>query len=257
MTETPHAKPPGSHAFHRTFVEPFAVEQMQVDADYLLFASSGTFVLSIASRQWLLPPQRAALIPRGLACSVRSNGPATSSSILFRGGEVTGLEDLRVFVVSDLARLMIGHAMRWDGDHAPDSDGSNFFAALAGVVGELATAEQNTWLPRPSSQNLRRAIDFGLADIDIDVPFEALAAAGAVSERTLARLFRSELDMNWSAFRHRARMIRAMELLSASAEDVTQIGLAVGFDSASSFIRAFRTFSGQTPHAYRQSGRRL
>jgi hypothetical protein len=43
--------------------------------------------------------------------SVRSTGPATSSSVLFRQGEIgQPISELKVFTMSDLARLMVGRS---------------------------------------------------------------------------------------------------------------------------------------------------
>ncbi|WDR05350.1 helix-turn-helix transcriptional regulator [Devosia rhodophyticola] len=242
----------GSNAFYRIFEESFATGERSFDADYLLFASRGAFVLENKRRQWLLPPQRAALIACGTSISVSSKGPATSSSILFRNDELGLTEgELRVFVMSDLARLMVAQAMRWGGATEPSNDQAHFFHALASVVAELSLIQLNTWLPRPSSSGLAKAIAVGLADLGRNIGFGQLAQSGAVSERTLARLFRRELGMTWTEFRHRARMIKAMEALAQ--ESVTEAGFQVGFESTSAFIRAFKAFSGQTPNAFKRS----
>ena len=243
-----------SHAFHRRFPEAIAVENMPVATDYLLFASTGAFILEVEHRRWLLPSQRAALIPSGTNVSVRTTAPATSSSVLFHAGELGDrLPSLRVFAVSELGRLMIERGTRWGADVSPNRESATFFAALADVFLELSRNEQNSWLPRAASPALRRAIEHGLADLSSDVSISRLAEIAGLSLRTLARRFHDELDMPWTAFRHRARMIKAMELLNQPQTQVTQASLAVGFDSTSAFIRAFRSFTGLTPRAFQQS----
>jgi AraC-like DNA-binding protein len=243
-----------SHAFHRQFPEALAARDLPVEADYLLFASTGAFILEVEHRQWFLPSQRAALIPKGTPISVRTTGPTTSSSVLFRGGELTHrLQSLSVFVVSDLGRLMIDRATRWGADAVANQESNTFFSALADVVIELSRSEQDTWLPRATSPGLVKAIDHGLADLSIEISLASLADIAGMSERTLTRRFHTELDLPWTAFRHRARMIKAMELLNDTGATVTQAGFAVGFDSTSAFIRAFRNFTGLTPRAFQRS----
>jgi AraC-like DNA-binding protein len=47
-------------------------------------------------------------------------------------------------------------------------------------------------------------------------------------------------------------MLRAMALLAAPGQSVQETSTAVGFDSLSSFTRAFTQFCGETPSAYRK-----
>lgn len=242
-----------SHAYHREFPVAFATGPTSFDADYLLFASSGTFILEVLDRQWLLPPQRAALIPRGTEISVRSRGSATSSSVLFAEGEVHALKEMRVFAMSELARQMTARAMRWGDSSSPDDVKARFYRALADVVVELSLEQQNSWLPRARSRNVQAAIDYAIAHLDRDVPLSELAQVAVLSERTLSRRFKDELGLGWADFRNRARMIGAMDLLADKATQVTEVAFTVGFDSTSSFIRAFQRFTGQTPNSYRRT----
>lgn len=241
-----------SHAYHRVFDEPFEIERA-FDADYLLYASTGTFVLDIGHRRWMLPPQRAALIARGTVIAVRGKGRATASSVLFGDREFEApLPACRVFGLSDLARQMILHVMRWDAGRDPGDETANaFFKVLASVAGNLAAEEDETWLPKPRSPGMAVAIDRMLEHLDRDLDFGSLAVASRLSERTLARRFDAELGMSFRDFRHRARMVKAKEMLLAGREPITEIGLACGFESTSSFIKAFRTFAGATPRQYR------
>jgi AraC-like DNA-binding protein len=47
-------------------------------------------------------------------------------------------------------------------------------------------------------------------------------------------------------------MLRAMALLAGPIQSVQETSSAVGFDSLSSFTRAFTQFSGETPTTYRK-----
>jgi AraC-like DNA-binding protein len=47
-------------------------------------------------------------------------------------------------------------------------------------------------------------------------------------------------------------MLRAMALLASPTQSVQETSTAVGFDSLSSFSRAFTQFCGETPSSYRK-----
>ena len=73
-------------------------------------------------------------------------------------------------------------------------------------------------------------------------------------ERLLYKLTGVDADaeMTWRQFLHRARMIRAMELLATGESTVTETVFECGFDSLSAFSQAFRRFTGASPAAYRK-----
>jgi AraC-like DNA-binding protein len=62
-------------------------------------------------------------------------------------------------------------------------------------------------------------------------------------------LFRSETGLSFGAWRQRARLIRALQLL-ADDVSVTQTAIAVGYESTSAFVAAFRRTIGTTPGRY-------
>ena len=79
------------------------------------------------------------------------------------------------------------------------------------------------------------------------VSADEVSRAVAVSERTLRRLFGDTLGLSWRTYLLHARMLRAMALLAAPGQSVQETASAVGFDSLSSFTRAFAQFCGETP----------
>jgi transcriptional regulator GlxA family with amidase domain len=77
--------------------------------------------------------------------------------------------------------------------------------------------------------------------------------AGAVgwSERTLRRRFLEVTGMTWRRYLLHSRLLRAMALLAESGPSVLDVATFVGFESVSSFTRAFGRYCGETPSSYR------
>ncbi|AGH80499.1 hypothetical protein PCNPT3_02785 [Psychromonas sp. CNPT3] len=71
------------------------------------------------------------------------------------------------------------------------------------------------------------------------------------TERTLARIFQSELAMSYTQWRLRMRYLYSLELLQ-KGETVKSVALSLGYNQASPFICMFKKFAGETPEKYKQ-----
>jgi AraC-like DNA-binding protein len=69
------------------------------------------------------------------------------------------------------------------------------------------------------------------------------------SSRTLAREFLSDTGLPFARWRVLVRLHRAMGAL-ASGQPVSEVARAVGYESASAFVAAFKRETGLTPTRY-------
>jgi len=97
----------------------------------------------------------------------------------------------------------------------------------------------------------RRVIREHLTDSGFDTT--ALAEQMAMSRSALYRAFDEETDTTPSALITEVRMERATELLRDGEGTVTQVAYAVGYNTLSSFSRAFREYVGQSPSTVARS----
>lgn len=223
---------------------------------YLLYAAQGAFQLEVATMQWLLPPQRAAWIAAHVPIRIHCQTSIICSSLIFPLGTLDlPIADCRVFSVSAMAQAMLDYAKRWPQAAASDPKAERFLAALADVCLELAAQSDVFWLPIAQSADLQMALDYTRTHLEHTISSAMAAKAGAMAERTLARRCANELGLSWRSYLHRARMIRATELLLASKLAILEVALAVGFESVNSFTAAFRQFTGQAPRQFRQNQR--
>ena len=80
---------------------------------------------------------------------------------------------------------------------------------------------------------------------------KALADALHMSVRTLHRQLKEE-GATLQRVKNDIRLETATELLLRTQQPIKKIALAVGFDNDKGFLRAFKKWTGQSPHAYRQ-----
>jgi len=244
-----------SFAYHKQFDEAFDTGERRFAQTYLLYASTGTFHLELDDKSWLLPPHRAALIQADVPIRIWTTAASTSASVLFAPDSITvPCLDCQVFRVTPLITEMIQYATRWNEKQAElDTQSQPFFTALAHVVSDAGNHVEDLWFPRARTAELSRAVEFTLANLGESLNFSDVARAAFASERTLSRRFTEELDMGWSEFVQRARIIKATERLVMSEDQIVQIAHDLGFSSASSFSQSFRQMMGETPSRYRTS----
>lgn len=220
----------------------------------LLYARAGTMALVAERRRWLLPPQRAAWIPAGVLHEVRSDaGVELRTAYLSPTLCPEAPAACAVFPTTPLAREMLVYATELPAGsrHASrERVRDPFFAALGAMVSEWVRADDAYCLPLARSDELRRAV----AHIETNVAeatASSTAAAAHVSQRTLSRRFEEEMGLSFRDYLQLSRMLRALELLAAPRSTVSQVAIAVGFQSPGAFATAFRAHFGVPPSEYR------
>ncbi len=116
------------------------------------------------------------------------------------------------------------------------------------VAGRLPAAKPST--RRLLAARVQRAREL-LEDSAGEPSLDDLAAASAVSKFHLLRLFKAAFGCTPSAYWRGRRLEQGRRLLEATSMTVTEIATALGYESASAFIRAFRRHFGSTPQAIR------
>lgn len=224
----------------------------------LLYAEQGSLELLAPGGRWLLPPQRAAWIGAGVPHAVRVRAAVSLRTVYFTP-EMPLLPDVPcvVFAVTPLAREMILHAMQWGPERssAPPPQEA-FFHALGALAADWAKDALPFRLPVARSPELSRAMDFVIESLAESPTIEEAARRAGLSVRTLSRRFQDEAQTTFRELLQRARLLRATELLAEEGARVTDVALAVGFESPAAFTRAFEAFLGERPKDYRQKRRR-
>lgn len=233
---------------------------MHVDADWhfhdmhqLLYAFEGAIEVESALGRHLVPRQLAAWIPAGVAHRtsihrVRSGSVFFPADMLKNAGE-----RVRTVLVSRLMREMIRESMRWPCSEPESVVGASYFDAMANLCAEWIERETTLVLPRSRDPRLTRALEFTMQQTD--APLAAVCREAGMSERSLRRHATIEVGMTWEAYRRRARLLRAISLLSDTDVSIGDIAAQCGFESPSAFAKAFRLVMGEAPRDYRSRAR--
>lgn len=228
-----------------------AIDPHRHDDHQIVYAARGVLAVTTDAGTWVAPATRAIWVPAGAAHAHQAHGelelrlvglPATDNPL--------GLDEPTVLAVGPLLRELILAYTR-----APHDDSPERGRLRAVLLDQLrASPQQPVHLPAPRSPRLRALCDLLRADPADPRTLAALGRQVGASDRTLSRLFRSELGMTFPQWRTQLRLYRALVLL---AEDtpVTTVAHLCGWASASAFIDVFHRTFGHTPgtHAARTS----
>ncbi len=128
-----------------------------------------------------------------------------------------------------------------------------FFDVLAELCHRTLDQPNTPALAIPESPEMRRVVERLFADLS-EQTIPELAQAAGMSERTLRRRFRRELNTAPEAYLRQARLIKAMQLLrSPRSPSISEVALEVGYANQSAFTAAFRRFTQQTPAEFRHT----
>lgn len=213
------------------------------DWGQLSYAVSGVLDVRTRSGSFMAPPHWAVWIPAGVEHEVLTSARAEMRSLYIDSGAV-GWAGCRVLEISPLARELIlaVSALPPEYDrHGPDG------RLVAVLLDRLAgLPEAGFSLPMPADPRLARVCAALQAGPDDPRSLGEWARLAALSERTLARLFRRETGLCFREWRRRMRLMTALSGLERGLS-VTEAALDCGYDSISAFIAAFRTLFGRTP----------
>lgn len=100
-------------------------------------------------------------------------------------------------------------------------------------------------------ESLNRVLVYLRANLDQELSLKELAGQANFSPYHFHRLFQAHLGEAVHQHVRRLRLERAAFRLSHSNEPITQIALAVGFETPAAFTKAFRQQFGMPPKEYR------
>ncbi|MEU2389596.1 helix-turn-helix transcriptional regulator [Streptomyces sp. NPDC007369] len=216
------------------------------DDHQIVYAGRGVLAVTTGAGSWVAPGTCAIWVPAGVIHAHRAHGelelhlvglPATDNPL--------GLGAPTVLAVGPLLRELIISYTR-----TPDDDSPERTRMRAVLLDQLrASPQEPLHLPTPATPLLRTLCEILLADPADSRTLTELGRQVGASDRTLSRLFRSDLGMTFPQWRTQLRLQRALVLL-AEKEPVTAVAYRCGWSSASAFIDAFRRTFGHTPGAH-------
>ncbi len=216
----------------------------------LAYCASGLIQVTVdtdlAQTTYLLPPSRAVWIPPQArhAVTVVENAQVRT---LYLDPDATPSEwaQCRVLTVSALLRELI-LALQ------DITTGNREQALMQLVLDELRCADTLALgVPLPRDKRLRSLCEVVLRDPGERTTLAESAQQIGASERTVARLFRTELGTSYHQWRQQVVLAQALPMLACGLP-VSAVAAASGYASGSAFSAMFKAAMGQSPSHFQK-----
>lgn len=216
--------------------------------DQLVYASRGVMTVRTRAGEWVVPTNRAVLIPARVRHDIMMCGAVAMRTLYLDPGLAKGLPRTCCVVnVSPLLRELILRACEFRGLSLRVSRQRHLIEVILDQVEGVRTVPLR--LPNPTDPRALRVAKALLGRPADGRPLARICAVAGASKRTIERLFQRELGMSIGKWRQQLRLMKAMQLLAEGAK-VTHAALEAGYSTPSAFISMFRKALGSTPASY-------
>lgn len=208
----------------------------------LIYATQGSLTVEcpMGERVWYVPARRALWVPAGMAIKLRMRGAVRLRMLYLHKSLGAGGQEAHAINVAPLLHEAILEAVR--------RSVVGWKEPLTGLITELvvASAEAPLMLPMPRDARALRVAKRLMREPGKRARLEEWAREAGAGVRTLERLFASETGMGFAAWRQRLRMLESLRRL-LDGVSVAEAAEAVGYESVSAFVVAFKATLGETP----------
>jgi len=214
----------------------------------LVFAARGVMVVWTGEGTWVVPPNRAVWMPAETEHAIRSSGAVAMRTLYVRADMASSLPfECCVVSVSPLLRELILRAVELPLLYDEAGPAGRLMSLILDEIRAVPVLPLH--LPWPEDGRLRRLCSAIQREPASERRLDDWAASVGASSRTLARLFRKETGMSFTAWRQQVRLVDALSRL-ATGQPVTTVALDLGYQSPSAFTSMFRRALGRAPTRY-------
>lgn len=226
------------------------------DKGKLIYTEGGTVYIITEQKTWYLLARHYIWIPPGVMHSIRADAATVVMRTLFfqtKPQDSEFFKQIGVYPVNDLLLGMMDYIKNWQGTILPeDEQRYTFVMAIKAILPELSKHKLPFELPLAKDIRLKKITDYLQKNLSHSLHLAEIAQQFGLSERSLARLFQSDLRMSYIKYLRTLRIIHALELLTTTKLSVNEIAFKVGYDSFPTFSNMFYQIVGVRPKTYLQ-----
>jgi AraC-like DNA-binding protein len=232
----------------------FDVQPHAHGSDQLVYASSGVMEVGANHRLWIIPPHFGLWIPARTIHRIRMRGPVSMRTLYLRPALTGYSKTCAVLHITPFLRELIFEIVRMGKLRLRNRLER---ACRDLLIAQLRNAsEVPTGVGLPIDQRAKLVAHAVLEQPGSKNPLASLCASAGVSVRTLQRIFRKDVGLDFETWRRHVRLMKAVELLVAG-QSVKEAAFLVGYQEPNALVALFRQTFGRTPKAWISAIERL
>lgn len=221
------------------------------------YVEGGIAYIIIDDKTYVVPARHYFWIPYGVPHILRIGHSGTVlRSIYFYthdDGDDVFYSKLGIYPATELLIQMINHTERWDGSHVVDTDYNfEFLVSIKKLLPLLDTRALPIILPTSKDERISQIMQYLEENIGEPISLKSISILFCMSERSLSRIFQTQLHISFLQYVKTLRMVKAIEMLLKTNASVTDIAFSVGYDTIGSFSNTFYTFTHSRPSDLRR-----
>jgi AraC-like DNA-binding protein/mannose-6-phosphate isomerase-like protein (cupin superfamily) len=217
-------------------------------ADQLIYAIRGVMEVFSGANMWLIPPGFALWISAQTRHRIHMPGAVSMRTLYLRPGLArTRRRGGAVLHVTPLLRELILETVRIGKLRARHHHERALRDLL--VLHLESASPVPTFVSLPRDERALALAQTVLSAPEQAKPLAALARDAGVSVRTIQRIFRKDVGIDFESWRRQVRLTKAVGLLVAG-RSVKEVSFCVGYRQSSAFVESFRRSFGTTPKAW-------
>lgn len=217
------------------------------NSDQLVYASRGIMEVAAGQSMWIIPPHFAIWVPARTSHRIRMSSAVSMRTLYLRRRLLTLSQTCTVLHIDSLLRELIVEAVRVGSLRIRNHVECALRDLLIAKLTRASSVPTGIAIPREARASM-------IAQIVIRNPgthrtLASLCSEIGLSVRTLERVFRKDVGMDFESWRRQVRLMKAIELL-ISGSSVKEAAYSVGYQQPTAFVAFFKATFGATPRAW-------
>lgn len=238
---------------HHDLMGELLIPKHKHDKGQMLYAEGDVVFVTTDTNTYFLPARHFIWIPSGVSHSIHpKSGKVIMRNLYFpvEKNEEDFFKKEGIYPVNNLLLQMMLFTNRWNGDLKKGTPNFVIASAIKAILPQICLTKLPLELPEPKDERLSKILLFVENNLGETILFSALATKFGYSERSLYRLFQSDLGMSFIQYYTIRRILKAIELLLERKLSVKEIAAEVGYTSVPTFSNTFYKILQQRPTDY-------